>query len=409
MKVLVINCGSSSVKFQFIDLKHEKVLAEGVAEKIAEDISLFTFKTETFTIKNSKEVIENHENAIQVIINNLTDKDHGIIKDISEIDAIGHRLVHAGEHYSGSVKITDDVIKVMEECSSLAPLHNPANLKGIYAMQHLLPDTPQCGVFDTAFHQTMPARAYLYALPLIFYTKYKIRRYGFHGTSHKYVADKAAEYLNKPIADLKIITCHIGNGASITAIKGGQSIDTSMGFTPLEGLVMGTRCGDIDPAIPIHMQKEMGMSVDEVNNILNRRSGILGLSAISNDMREIEKSILEKQIPEAIQAHEVYAYKIKKYIGAYAAAMNGLDVLVFTGGVGENMPILRSLVCKDMSYLGIILDEKENSKFKSGILDLTGEDSNVKILKIPTNEELMIALEARQFCQDNSAADSSHS
>ncbi len=399
MKVLVINCGSSSVKFQFIDLKNENVLAEGIAEKIGEDISLFTYKTEAFTKKKRQKVIKNHDKAIQIIVNNLTDDNHGVIKDVSEIEAVGHRLVHAGEHYSGSVKVTDDVIKVMEECSSLAPLHNPANLKGVYAMKQLLPDTPQCGVFDTAFHQTMSPKAYLYALPLEFYTKHKIRRYGFHGTSHKYVAEKAAEYLKKDIKKLKIITAHIGNGASITAIDGGKSVDTSMGFTPLEGLVMGTRCGDIDPAIPIHMQKVLGLTVDEVNTILNKKSGMLGLSAISNDMREIEESIVEKQIPEAIQAHEVYAYRIKKYIGAYVAAMNGLDILIFTGGVGENMPILRSLVCKDMDYLGIILDEKENDQFTAGILELQTKDSGVRILKIPTNEELMIAKETRKVLQ----------
>lgn len=399
MKILVLNCGSSSVKYQFINLESEEVLAEGIAEKIAEDISLFTYKCADYSKKKYKMLIEDHDKAIHLIIEHLLDENHGVIKDIEEIDAIGHRLVHAGEHYSGSVKITDDVIKVMKECSNLAPLHNPANLKGVYAMKKILPDIPQGGVFDTAFHQTMPPKAYLYALPLEFYTEHKIRRYGFHGTSHKYVAELAAEYLKKDLSNLKIITCHIGNGASITAIDGGKSVDTSMGFTPLEGLVMGTRCGDIDPAIPIHMQKEMGLSVDEVNVILNKKSGMLGLSAISNDMREIEENIIEKQTPNAIQAHEVYAYRIKKYIGAYAAVMNGLDILIFTGGVGENMPILRSLVCKNMNYLGLILDEKENDQFTAGILELQTKDSKVKILKIPTNEELMIAQETRRILQ----------
>ncbi len=400
MKILVINCGSSSVKFQFIDIEKEEVLADGVAEKIGEDISLFSFKTESYKKKKHKILIKNHEKAIQLIIDHLLDEVHGVIQNVTDIDAVGHRLVHAGEYYSGSVLITDDVISVMEQCSNLAPLHNPANLRGVYAMQKLLPDIAQCGVFDTAFHQTMPPRAYLYALPLKYYEEHKIRRYGFHGTSHKYVSELAAKYLTKDIKDLKIITAHIGNGASITAIDGGKSIDTSMGFTPLEGLVMGTRCGDIDPAITIHMQKEMGLSVDEVNRILNKKSGMLGLSSLSNDMREIEEEIVQRQNPKAIQAHEVYAYKIKKYIGAYTAAMNGLDVLVFTGGVGENMPILRQAVCSDLDFLGIVLDEKANDKFSGDILDLTGEGSQVSILKIPTNEELMIAKETKRIIKN---------
>ena len=397
MRVLVINCGSSSVKFQFIELDTKTVLAEGIAEKIGEDISLFTYKTKKFTRKKRKEIIKNHNQAIQLIIENLTDFHHGIIKNVKEIDAVGHRLVHAGEYYSGSVKVTADVIKVMEECSGLAPLHNPANLKGIYAMKKLLPSVPQCGVFDTAFHQTMPSKAYLYALPLEFYTKHKIRRYGFHGTSHKFVSDIAAEYYQKDISELKIITCHIGNGASITAIDGGKSVDTSMGFTPLEGLVMGTRCGDLDPAIPIHLQKELGFSVDAVNTILNKKSGMLGLSEISNDMREIEDLVLKKNDEKAVQALEVYAYRIKKYIGAYTAAMNGLDILVFTGGVGENMPILREWVCDELDYLGIKLDKKTNNRFIAGILEIHEKDSRVKVIKIPTNEELMIALETKRI------------
>ena len=399
MKVLVINCGSSSVKYQFINLNSEEVLAEGIAEKIGEDTSLFTYKSKKYTKKKQKTIIKNHDNAIQIIINSLTDSHHGIIKNVREIDAVGHRLVHAGEHYSGSVRVTDDVIKVMEECSSLAPLHNPANLKGIYAMRKLLPNIPQCGVFDTAFHQTMPSKAYLYALPLKFYTQHKIRRYGFHGTSHKFVSEIAAEYYKEDISKLKIITCHIGNGASITAINGGKSVDTSMGFTPLEGLVMGTRCGDLDPAIPIHLQKELGLSLDEVNTILNKKSGILGLSELSNDMREIEEQVLENKNEKAIRALEVYAYRIKKYIGAYTAVMNGLDILVFTGGVGENMPVLREWVCEDLDYLGIKLDKKTNNQFIGGILEIHSSDSRVKVVKIPTNEELMIALETKRILE----------
>jgi acetate kinase len=344
-------------------------------------------------------LIENHEKAIQLILDHLLDVNHGVIKTIEEIKAIGHRLVHAGEHYSGAVVINEHVIKVMKECIHLAPLHNPANILGVEAMQHILPDTPQCGLFDTAFHQTMPEKAYLYALPYEFYRTHKIRRYGFHGTSHKYVSQLAADYLGKKIEDLKIITCHIGNGASITAIENGKSVDTSMGLTPLEGLMMGTRCGDLDPAIPTFMIEQMGMSFQDVNAILNKKSGMIGLSEISNDMREIEEEIIERKNQAAIRAHDVYCYRIKKYIGAYAAVMNGLDVLIFTGGVGENMPILRELVCDKMDYLGMQLDKKENNQFVGGILELQASNSNVKILKVPTNEELMIALETKRLLQ----------
>ncbi len=400
MKVLVINCGSSSVKYQFINIENGDVLADGIAERIGEDVALFSYKTADYKKKKFEMLIKDHEKAISLIIDHIADAHHGVVKSLEEIDAVGHRLVHGGEFYAGSVKIDADVIRVMEECSSLAPLHNPANLKGIESMTAILPNVPQCGVFDTAFHQTMPAKAYLYALPLEMYKEQKIRRYGFHGTSHKYVSQLAADYIGKDIKDLKIITAHIGNGASITAINGGKSVDTSMGFTPLEGLMMGTRCGDIDPAIPIFMMKEMDMSVDEVNNVLNKKSGMLGLSAISNDMREIEEDILERKMPDAIQAHDVYAYKIKKYLGAYTAAMNGVDILVFTGGVGENMPILRSLVCKDLDYLGIKLDEKENNQFKGGTLDLSAKGSRVKVLKIQTNEELMIAMETKRILDE---------
>jgi acetate kinase len=399
MKILVINCGSSSVKYQLINVETEVVLAEGVAEKIGESFSLFTYKSKKFTKKKAETNLQNHEEAIEMIIEHITNKKNGVIANINEIQAVGHRLVHAGEHYSGSVKIDDDVLRVMEECISLAPLHNPANIKGVKAMQKILPDVDQCGVFDTAFHQTMPAKAYLYALPIELYNKHKIRRYGFHGTSHKFVSQKAAEYLQKDPSELKIITCHIGNGASIAAVKAGKSVDTSMGLTPLEGLVMGTRCGDLDPAIPIHMQKVLGMDVDEVNTILNKKSGILGLSALSKDMREIEDKVLQEKDPTATRALEVYVYRIKKYIGSYTAAMNGVDVVVFTGGVGENMPILREMVCSDMDYLGMQLNKQANDQVKSGILDLTGKNSKVKILKIPTNEELMIAMETKRIIE----------
>jgi len=397
MKILVLNCGSSSIKYQLIDMHNSDVMAEGIAERIGEDLALFTYKSEKYTKKKREVVIEDHEQGLQMILEALVDKTNGSLAALNEIDAVGHRLVHAGEHYSDAVKITDHVIQVMRECIALAPLHNPANLKGIEAVYAAMPDCPQCGVFDTAFHQSMPPEAYLYPLPLDFYHNHKIRRYGFHGTSHKYVSMKAAEYLGKNLKDLKIISCHLGNGASITAIDGGKSLDTSMGLTPLEGLMMGTRCGDIDPAIPIHMQQSLGLSVDEVNSILNKKSGMLGLSHISNDMREIEEEILIKKNPRAIQAHDVYCYRIKKYIGSYFAALDGVDVLIFTGGVGERMPILREQVCSKMSAMGITLNLEENARFTDDIQVLSTPDSKITVLKIPTNEELMIALETQRL------------
>ncbi len=397
MKILTLNCGSSSIKFQLINVKSRDVLASGVVERIGENTALYTYKSEFYTKKKREMVIENHTKGIQLILDNLMNPDHGVIKNENEIFGVGHRLVHGGEFYSNSVVIDSKVMNVLNQCIELAPLHNPANIKGVEAISEALPNVKQCGVFDTAFHQTIPSKAYLYALPLSYYKENKIRRYGFHGTSHKFVALETEKYLNKNIEDLKIITCHIGNGASITAINKGKSVDTSMGFTPLEGLMMGTRCGDIDPAIPIYMMQNMKMSVEEVNTTLNKKSGILGLSHISNDMREIEEEILTNKNEQAIKAFEVYCYKIKKYIGSYAAVMNGVDVIVFTGGVGENMPILRDWVLKDMDYLGIKLNEKENNQFKGGILDLTDKDSKVKILKVPTNEELMIALETEEL------------
>jgi acetate kinase len=397
MKVLVLNCGSSSIKYQLIAMQNKSVMAEGIAERIGEDIALFTYKSEKYTKKKREMVIENHEQGLDLILEALVDQTNGVLASLKEIDAVGHRLVHAGEHYSDAVVITDHVVDVLRECIALAPLHNPANIKGIEAVKHVMPDCPQCGVFDTAFHQSMPAEAYLYPLPLDFYHNHKIRRYGFHGTSHKYVSMKAAEFLGRNLEELKIISCHLGNGASITAIEGGKSIDTSMGLTPLEGLMMGTRCGDIDPAIPIHMQQSLGLSVDEVNNILNKKSGMLGLSHISNDMREIEEEILIRKNPKAIQAHDVYCYRIKKYIGSYFAALNGADVIIFTGGVGERMPILREQVCRDLSALGIVLNNEENARFTDDIQVLSSPESRVTVLKIPTNEELMIALETQRL------------
>nr|MDK2850259.1 acetate kinase [Candidatus Cloacimonadota bacterium] len=400
MKILVLNCGSSSIKYQLINMEQKTVMADGIAERIGEDIALFTYKSPKYTKKKREVVIEDHEQGLQMILEALVDPTNGTLQDLREIDAVGHRVVHAGEHYSDAIKITDHVIQVIRECISLAPLHNPANLKGIEAVSMAMPDCPQCAVFDTAFHQTMPHEAYLYPLPLEFYHEHKIRRYGFHGTSHKYVSLKAAEFLGKNLEDLKIISCHLGNGASVAAISGGKSIDTSMGLTPLEGLMMGTRCGDIDPAIPIYMQQSLGLSVDEVNNILNKKSGMLGLSHISNDMREIEEEILIKKNPRAIHAHDVYCYRIKKYIGSYYAALDGADVLIFTGGVGEKMPILREQVCRNLTALGIQLDLEENARFTDDIQVLSSPESKITVLKIPTNEELMIALETKRLISE---------
>ncbi len=405
MKILVLNCGSSSIKFQLINRETEIVLAEGSIERIGEEISLFTYKSERYTTKKQELLIPNHEEGLKDVINLLLDSEKGCIASADEIDAVGHRVVHAGEYYSGSVYIDDAVVHALKECTHLAPLHNPANIKGIEAVEKYLPGTPQCGVFDTAFHQTMPEKAYLYAIPYELYVENKIRRYGFHGTSHKYVSLKAAEFLGKDVTELKMISCHIGNGASITAINKGESVDTSMGLTPLEGLVMGTRCGDLDPAIPIFLQENLKMSSAEVNTLLNKKSGMLGLSQLSNDMRAIEDGIVKDHDHRAIRAHDVYAYRIKKYIGAYAAAMNGVDVIIFTGGVGENMPILRELVCSDMDYLGVKIDPKENNQWVGGTLDITAKDGKVKVLKVQTNEELMIAIETQKIINSRKIED----
>ena len=397
MKILVLNCGSSSIKFQLINMIDKSVLADGIVERIGEQNALYTYKSEIYTVKKKEMPIDNHEKGIKLILENLMDKSQGVIADVKEITAVGHRLVHAGEHYSGAVLVNDDVLKRMQECCALAPLHNPANIMGVEAVKSAMPDTPQCGVFDTAFHQTMPAKAYLYPLPLDFYTTHKIRRYGFHGTSHKYVSLKAAEYLGKDINKLKIISCHLGNGASITAIKNGESVDTSMGLTPLEGLMMGTRCGDIDPAIVVHLVKQLGYTIDDANNIINKKSGMLGLSELSNDMREIENALTNEK---AKQALEVYAYKIRKYIGSYMAVMNGVDIMIFTGGVGENMAMLREMVMTDMEFFGIKLDLEKNKIFNSEIVNLSASDSKVVVLKVPTNEELMIALETETIIKN---------
>ena len=398
MKVLVLNCGSSSVKYQFISTDDKKVLAKGLIERIGSSSAILTHQRyDGDSIKITGEILD-HDIAIEYVIAVLLSKNHGVIKDRSEIEAVGHRVVHGGEDFSGSVLITNPVIQTLKENFELAPLHNPPNLKGIIACQKHLPGVPQVGVFDTAFHQKMPPKAYLYGIPYVLYKKYKIRRYGFHGTSHLYVSKRAAELMGRQYNQLKIITCHLGNGCSIAAIDGGISIDTSMGFTPLEGLIMGTRCGDMDPSIPLHVMGKEELTLAEVNTMLNKHSGLMGISGVSNDMREIIKSMNEGN-ERSRYAFEVFCYRIKKYIGAYTAALGGLDAVVFTGGIGENSFEVRKEVLSNLEFIGIELDDEKNLK-KDGERVITKENSKVKVFIIPTNEELVIALDTAQIVNE---------
>ncbi len=389
MKVLVINCGSSSLKYQVLDMTNEELICKGLVERIGMEGSVISH-TKTGMDKFVLEApMKDHKDAIGHVIDALKDEEHGVVKDMSEIGAVGHRVVHAGEKFAHSVLITDDVIKALEECVELAPLHNPPNLLGIAACQELMPGTPMVGVFDTAFHQTMPPQSYIYAIPYEYYEKYGIRRYGFHGTSHKYVSERAAEMLNVNIEDLKIITCHLGNGASVSAIKRGKCIDTSMGLTPLEGLVMGTRSGDIDPAIVTYIREKENLEQGVANEILNKKSGMLGISGVSSDFRDIEAAA-EEGNERAMLALKVFAQRVKFYIGGYIAEMNGVDAIVFTAGVGENDMGMRDIICNEMGNLGIKLDLVKN-KVRGKEMVISAEDSKVKVLLIPTNEELMIA------------------
>ena len=389
MKVLVINCGSSSLKYQVLDMTNEELLAKGLVERIGIKGSIINHE-KTGQEKFKLEIpMKDHKDAIGHVLEALLDKDHGVLASMEDIGAVGHRVVHAGEKYAYSVKITQDVIDALEECTDLAPLHNPPNLLGIAACKELMPNTPMVGVFDTAFHQTMNPEVFIYAIPYEYYDKYRVRRYGFHGTSHKYVAERAAEILGKDSNNFKVITCHLGNGASITAVKDGKCINTSMGFTPLEGLVMGTRSGDIDPAIISFLAEKEGISVDAVNTILNKKSGVMGISGVSSDFRDLETAA-EEGNQRAELAIKVFAHRVKFYIGAYIAELNGADAIVFTAGVGENDISMRSLILQEMDHLGIRLDEKANDvRGKERIIST--EDSKVKVLLVPTNEELMIA------------------
>ena len=391
MNVLVINCGSSSLKYQVIDSETEQVLAKGLCERIGIDGRL------VYTPAGGEKEISNldmptHKQAIQYVIDALTNEKTGVIKSLDEIGAVGHRLVHGGEKFACSTLINDDVIKAVEECSDLAPLHNPANLIGVRACQELMPNTPMAGVFDTAFHQTMPLEAYMYGIPYEYYEKYKVRKYGFHGTSHSFVSKRMAELLGKPIEDLKIIVCHLGNGSSVCAVDGGKSVDTSMGLSPLEGLIMGTRSGDIDPAIMEFIAHKEGKNIDEIMTVLNKKSGVYGLSNnLSSDFRDLEDGY-NRGDEHCIRTMKTYCYRVAKYIGSYVAAMNGVDVICFTAGIGENAPLVRSLVCEHLGFLGVSIDEDANHK-RGEEIAISTPDSKTTVMVIPTNEELAIARE----------------
>lgn len=395
MKVLVINAGSSSLKYQLIDMNTKELMAKGLCERIGIDGSLLKHTPAGKDAVKIEKPMPSHSDAINLVIEALVSKEHGVIADMSEIKAVGHRVVHGGEHFSSSVIITEEVKEILKECSVLAPLHNPANLIGIEACEQAMPGVPQVAVFDTAFHQTMPAEAYTYALPYEYYEKYKVRRYGFHGTSHYYVSKRAAEMLGKPIEELNIITCHLGNGSSLAAVKGGKCIDTSMGFTPLAGVEMGTRCGDIDPAIiPFIMEKE-GITIDEMNTIMNKKSGVDGVSGISSDFRDVEGAANNGN-ERAKLALDIFAYTVKRYIGMYMAALGRVDAIVFTAGVGENSSEMRERIISGLDAYGIKIDAEKN-KVRGKEADISALDATVKTLVVPTNEELTIALFAQEL------------
>ena len=392
MNILVINCGSSSLKFQLIDSETEKCIAKGLCERIGIEGSRITYTPDGGEKEQTVTPMPDHTEAIRLVLEALTNPKTGVVKSLDEIGAVGHRIVHGGEKFAASTIITDEVMKAIEECNDLAPLHNPANLIGINACKKLMPATPMVAVFDTAFHQTMPEEAYMYGLPYEYYEKYKIRRYGFHGTSHSYVSKKAAEVLGKKYEDLKIIVCHLGNGASVSAVKNGKCVDTSMGLTPLEGLIMGTRSGDIDPAIMEFIAHKEGKNIDEIMTVLNKKSGVYGLSNnLSSDFRDLEAGYNNGDA-HCIRTMNTYCYRVAKYIGSYVAAMNGVDVICFTAGIGENAPLVRPLVCEHLGFLGVSIDEEANHK-RGEEIAISTPDSKTTVMVIPTNEELAIARE----------------
>ena len=389
MKILVLNCGSSSIKYKLFDMTTKEVMAQGGIEKIGLLGSFLKLTLPNGEKKILEKDVPEHTTGIDFILNTLVSEEYGAIKSLDEINAVGHRMVHGGEKFAKSVLIDQEVLDTFIACSDLAPLHNPANLKGVNAVSAILPNVPQVGVFDTAFHQTMPDYAYMYAVPYELYTKYGVRRYGFHGTSHRYVSKRACEFLGLPVEGTKIITCHVGNGGSITAVKDGKSVDTSMGMTPLEGLMMGTRSGDIDGGAVTYLMEKEGLDATGVSNLLNKKSGVLGVFEKSSDMRDLESAAAAGE-PRAVLAENMYFYRIKKYIGAYAAAMGGVDVIVFTGGVGENQANARSGACEGLEYMGVKVDLEKN-KTRGVEAIISADDSKVKVVVIPTDEELMIA------------------
>ncbi len=398
MKILVINAGSSSLKYQLYNMDKETVMAKGLVERIGIEGSQLTHRVDGRDKFVVQQEMPDHKVAIQLVLNALTDEKVGVLKSINEIDAVGHRIVHGGEKYTKSILLNNEVIKGLEEVSKLAPLHNPPALIGIAAILEILPETPMAAVFDTSFHSTMEPVAYMYGLPYELYEEEKIRRYGFHGTSHKYVALRAAEMLNRNIDDMKIVTCHLGNGSSVTAVKYGKSIDTSMGFTPLAGMLMGTRTGDLDPAILTYLANEKGWTAKEVDTLMNKKSGVLGISGVSSDFRDIEKAA-ETGNRRAQLALDMFGYQVRKYIGSYAAAMGGIDAIVFTAGLGENSSIAREVIVRGLDFLGLELDlDKNNIRGKEAIV--SSDNSRVKVMVIPTNEELMIARDTKDLIRD---------
>lgn len=396
MKILVLNCGSSSVKYKLFDIDSQEVMAQGGVEKLGLKDSFIKFTLPSGEKKIIEVDMPEHRSAIGTILNVLTNEEYGCIKTLDEISAVGHRVVHGAEKFNSSVLITDEMIAQVKDCYDLAPLHNPANIIGIEAISELLPNAPQVGVFDTAFHQTMPAHAYMYALPYEMYEKYGVRRYGFHGTSHRYVSRRACEFLGVPYESQKIVTCHIGNGGSITAVMNGKSIDTSMGLTPVEGLMMGTRSGDVDAGALAYIMNKEGLDVNGLSNLINKRSGVLGVTELSSDMRDIEDAIAAGN-ERAKLALDMYEYRIIKYVGSYIAAMNGVDIIVFTGGVGENQTITREAVMKNFEFMGVKIDTELNAKVRGKECVLSTPDSTVKVVVIPTDEELMIATDTRDI------------
>ncbi len=395
MKVLVLNCGSSSLKYQLFSMTNEEVLAKGLVERIGIEGSRIKHSKTGMDAVTINATIPNHKVAIRMVLDALLDASHGVISSLEELKAVGHRVVHGGEKFAGSVLINHEVIAALQECVPLAPLHNPANLMGIEAMTEALPNIPQVGVFDTAFHQTMPSHAYMYGVPYHYYEKYRVRRYGFHGTSHYYVSQRTAELLGKPVDHLKIVTCHLGNGSSVTAVKNGHSIDTSMGFSPLPGVIMGTRCGDVDPTLLFYLAEQEGLDSKALAHILNKESGIQGISGVSSDLRDVEEAAAAGN-SRAKLAEEMLYYGIRKYIGAYAAAMGGIDALVFTAGIGENSVVAREKVCAGLEFLGIKIDAEKN-KVRGKERIVSSDDARVSVLVVPTNEELVIARDTKRI------------